>query len=328
LSKLPKLSILQWIKTLLIELRRILSLLAVPWIGATLLCILASWYLISVVGLDALLAPVLKTWAVFKSFFLSTFKAIPAFFMAVWLSTFGKFSGWIGEFFAALFGYVGGFKAWSFKKFLRQLARFIVTFSARFLLISVILNLLFGHERKGVKQVPKLVHTRFMQSRFGGVFLFWGDRTERQKRLILGLILCLVLVVAGHTLLGLSILLFDLVWELVLMIARLLVRLWRFIWPIVARFIPNAVGNFFTNKVLPWFTNLAPVIRDDHRVMYLRFNVRNHYRNLKAYLYRKSRSKRLGVRHSLRPFVSSRVRKTKTKLLEEAKRASDSTDES
>ena len=96
----------------------------------------------------------------------------------------------------------------------------------------------------------------------------------------------------------------------------------------VARFIPNAVGNFFTNKVLPAFTDLVPVIRDDQRVMYLRFNVRHHFRNMKAYLYRKSRSKRHGVRGRLRPYVSTKVRTRKTKLLEAATRTPKTPDES
>jgi len=227
-----------------------------------------------------------------------------------------------------LFGFVGGFKAWSFKKFARQSARFVVSFTARFFLISVILNLLFGHERKGVKQVPSLFANRFKASRFNRLFLMWKNRTERQKRLFFGIVLCLILVIAGHAILGLSILLFDLIWELMIILARLIARLWRFIWPVIARFIPNALGNFFTKKLLPLFADLVPVIRHDHRVMYLRFNVRRHSRNLKAYLYRKSRSKRHGVRGTIRPLVSSRVRDTKTRLLEEATRSNDKHNES
>jgi len=311
----------------LVEVRRVISLLAVPWIAATFICLLSSWYLISVVSVDALLAPVLKTWVLLKPFLLHAGKLLSAFFLGLWLYTFGLFSGWFTELFAMLLGYLGGFKAWSVKKFLRQFARFVVSFSARFFLISVMLNLLFGKERKGVKQVPNLLLTRFKRSRFSRILLFWQHRTERQKRLMLGLVLCLVLVIAGHAFLGLSILLFDLVWELVIILARQVVRFWRLIWPIVARFIPNAVGNFFTNKVLPLCADVVPVIKNDHRIMYLRFNIRTHYRNLKASLYRKSRSKRHGVRDKLRPLVSARVRSTKTKLLDEATRSSKNMDE-
>ena len=314
-------------RTLFIELRRVLSLILIPWIGATLLCIIASWYLISVVGLDALLAPVLKLWAFLKPLLLQIIKIVLAFLVWIWIHTFGKVSGWITEIVAVVIGYVGGFKAWSLKKILRQLVRFIASFAARFFLVSVLINLLFGQERKGVKQMPHMLTTRFKQSRFQRILFVWSSRSERQKRLFLGIFLCLLLVIAGHALLGLSILLFDLVWELVILLGRQLARFWKFIWPLVARFIPNALGNFFTNKVLPMCADMIPVIRHDHRVMYLRFNIRQHSRNLKAFLYRKSRSKRDGVRSRLSPYVSARVKRTKTKLLKEATQTPKKTDE-
>jgi len=313
-----KRTLIRLIHTLAVELRRIASLLLIPWIGASFLCIISSWYLISIVGLDAVLAPVLKAIAFIKPFSLQLLKVVSAFFLWIWLHTFVKFSAWVSEFLVLVFAYVGGIKAWSLKKFLRQLLRFVVTFTTRIFLISIVLNLLFGQERKGVKQVPGLVVTRFKQSRFNHILLFWHNKTERQKRLFFGVVLCLVLVVAGHTLLGLSILLFDLIWELAIIAARLIARFWRLVWPLMARFIPNAIGNFFTNKVLPFCADLLPVIKNDQRVMYLRFNIRHHFRNLKAYLYRKSRSKRQSIRGNLRPYVSERIRESKTKILEKA----------
>jgi len=155
-------------RNLLIELRRVVSLLAIPWVGAVLLCVIASWYLISVVGLDALLAPVLKTWAFLKPLLLQAVKIVVAFFIWLWLHTFGKISAWLTEIIAIVFGYFGGFKAWSVKKLLRHCVRFVMSFSARFFLVSVLINLLFGRERKGAKQVPHLL-SRVHRTRGCGV---------------------------------------------------------------------------------------------------------------------------------------------------------------
>ena len=133
-----------------------------------------------------------------------------------------------------------------------------------------------------------------------------------------------MLVIAGHALLGFSILLFDLLWETVLIIARWLVRLWRILLPIIMRFVPNFIGNFVTRKLVPLFANAVPIIKDDHRVMYLRFNLRQRYRNLKAFLYRKSRARRPGVRGTVRPYISQRVRTSKGNLIDAAASLRDS----
>ena len=303
---------------MLIECRRVLNLVFIPWVGILLICVLASWYSLFVVGLDTLLAPILKAWYFFKPFLLKFSKIIPAFLLWIWLHTGAKLSGWFGEIFLAIVGYLGGWKAWSLKKLLRQAARFFVTFTARFVAISVALNLLFGRERKGVKQVPALVAMHLQSSPFGRVIHWWRNSTERQKRLCLGIILCMVLVIAGHSLLGFSILLFDLLWELVLIIGRWIARLWRWLLPIVMRFVPNFIGNFITRKLLPLFADIVPIIKDDHRVMYLRFNVRQRYRNFKAFLYRKSRSRRPDVRGSMRPYIGERIRTSKGQLINAA----------
>jgi len=298
-----------------------------PWFGIVFICVLASWYSLTVVGIDALLAPVLKTWAVLKPFLFTALKAALALALFIWFNVFGKLVGWLGELFALLLGYLGGLKAWSAKKMLRQSARFAVSFTARFFLISVLLNLLFGEERKGVKLVPKLLVSRLKDSIFGRPLLWWQTASERQKRLVLGVVLCVILVFAGHAVLGFSILLFDLLWEIVILLARLFARFWRFLWPMIARLIPNFIGNFVTRKVVPLFADVLPVIRNDHRIMYLRFNLRRHFRNFKAALYRRSRSKRSQVRRKLRPYVSEPMRRSKSSLLSAATRVSDKKEE-
>lgn len=312
------------LRKVLVECRRILNLVFIPWVGILLICLLASWYSLFVVGLDALLAPVIKAWLFLKPFLIKVSKVLPAFLLWIWLHTGAKLSSWFGEIFVAVFGYLGGWKAWSFKKLLRQAARFFVTFTARFVVISVVLNLLFGRERKGVKRVPALLATKLRSSSLGRLINLWETSTERQKRLVLGIFLCVVLVIAGHALLGFSILLFDLIWELVLVIARWLVRLWRFLLPIVMRFVPNFIGSFVTRKLVPLFANVVPIIKDDHRVMYLRFDLRQRYRNFKSFLYRKSRARRPGVRGSVRPYISERVRTSKGNLIDAAASLRDS----
>ncbi len=284
---------------------------------------MVSWYCIYVIGLDALLAPIIKTWFFIKPFLLHAFKWVLAFLLWIWVHTVGKFGGWLGEMFMAVVGYLGGWKAWSLKKLFRQSGRFVVSFTARFVVISVILNLLFGRERKGVKRVPALVAARLRRSAFGRVIDRWGRSTERQKRLVLGVTLCLVLVIAGHTLLGVSILLFDLVWELVLVLARWIARLWRLLLPVVLRFLPNVILNFLSTKLFPIFADFVPIVKDDHRVMYLRLNFRRHFRNFKAALYRNSRSKRSGIRGKVRPYIGEGIRAKKTGLIEAAASHSD-----
>jgi len=303
---------------ILVEFRRVFNLIFVPWVSAFIICLMASWYCIYVVGLDALLAPVLKTWFFLKPFLMHALKFVVAFLIWIWVNSFAKLGSWLGEILLVIWGYLGGWKAWSLKKFVRQGARFLVSFTTRFVLISVLLNLLFGRERKGMKGVPALVTNRLKRSPLGKIIHWWGDSSERQKRLLIGIVLCIVLVIAGHTLLGFSILLFDLMWELVLVIGRWLLRLWRLLLPIIMRFVPNVLLNFITRKLLPLFAEVIPIVRDDHRVMYLRLNLKRHYRNSKATLYRKSRSKRSKVRVKIRPFIGGRIRSKKIDLIDAA----------
>ena len=307
------------VRPVLIECRRWLSVVFMPWFGILAICLLASWYCLYVIGVDALLAPVLKVWAFAKPTLLVLLKAGAAVLIFVWFNVFGKLAGWLGELFTMLLAYMAGLKAWSAKKMLRQFARFGLSFITRFFLISMFLNLLFGDERKGVKRVPKLLLTRLKNSFLGRLYSLWQHATDRQKRLVFGALLCLILIIAGHAILGFSILLFDLLWEIAIILARLFARLWKFLWPIISRMIPNFIGNFVTRKLLPIFADIIPVIRDDHRVMYLRFNLRQRFRDVKASLYRRSRARRREVRYQIRPFVSEKLRQSKSSLLSATK---------
>ena len=300
-----------------VESRRLLALLLIPWVGVLTVCLLATWYSLFVIGFDALLAPVLKLWLVLKPLL---FKSLPALFLWLWLQTGAKLVAWLGELFIVIGTLLGGWKAWSAKKFMRQVARFILSLSARFVVVSVVLNLLFGHERRGVKLLPRFTLIKLRASPIGGVIRWWSASTDRRKRLILGLLLCAVLVLLGQAMLGLSVLLFDVVWELLLILWLWLTRLWRWVGPFLIRLVPNFIGNFVTQKILPTLVDLVPVIKDDIRVNYLRYNVRRYIRRAKAWLYLKSRARRLSVRSRIQPWLGQGIRKKKEELLHRATR--------
>lgn len=299
----------------LIELRRFFSILLLPWVAVVLFCIVGSWYTLFVLGLDALLAPILKLWLILKPLL---FKTLPALLFWFWVHTGAKLIGWIGELVALVITLFGGWKAWSLKKMARQGVRFVLSLSARFVAVSVLTNLLFGHERRGVKSLPRLALHQLNASWFGHVLRWWTGGSERQKRLVLGILLCLTLVLAGQAMLGISVLLFDLVWELLLLVWRMLMILWRLISPLLVRLIPNFIGNFFTNKLIPLIAEVIPLIKDDHRVIYLRFNIRRNIRRTKAWLYLKSRARRVSVRKHLTSIVSDELRVKKAQLLDAA----------
>lgn len=296
-------------------MRRVLSLLLLPWVSIFLICFFVSWYSLLVVGLDVLLAPVLKLWLLLKPLL---FKTLPALLLWLWINTVTKVVGWLGELVALLIALLGGWKAWSAKKLARQGGRFFISLSARFVAVSVLLNLLFGHERRGVKSLPRFVAFKLRSTRVGRGMRMWTQSSERTKRLVLGLVLCLILVVAGQAMLGISVLLFDLAWELLLLLWRLVLTLWRVLSPLLLRFIPNFIGNFVTQKLAPFLADLVPVIKDDHRVMYLRFNIRRHRRRIKAWLYLHSRAKRNSVRGRITPLVGEKLRAKKFALLKAA----------
>ncbi len=286
-----------------------------PWGAVLLFCFLLSWYSQALFGFDALIAPILKVWFLLKPFLLKT---LPALILWLWINTGAKLIGWLGELAALLSALLGGWKAWSVKKMLRQVGRFFISLSARFVALSVLVNLLFGHERRGFRLLPHFAMHHLHTTPPGRALRWWSNATERQKRLILGIALCVILVLAGQALLGISVLLFDLVWELILLIWRLMIRLWRFLSPFIIKLIPNFIGNFFTRKILPLVANVVPIIKDDHRVIYLRFNLRRNLRRIKAWLYISSRSRRSSVRKRVSPLVSESLRAKKSALLSAA----------
>lgn len=297
---------------LLIELRRFVALFLLPWVNILLFCLIASWYSLFVFGLDALLAPLLKFWFLAKPLL---FKTLPAVLFWLWTHTGAKLAGWGGELFALLGTFLGGWKAWSAKKLLRQIGRFLLSLSARFVAVNVLFNLLFGHERRGVKLLPQLAMHQLYATWFGRVLRRWRNSSERQKRLVLGIVICLILVFVGQATLGVSVLLFDLVWELLLFVGRLLLQLWRLLSPLLLKLVPNFIGNFVTQTLIPLIADVVPIIKDDHRVIYLRFNIRRHLRRLKAWLYLKSRARRHSVRKRIKPLLNDNLRARKTALL-------------
>jgi hypothetical protein len=286
-----------------------------PWVSIIFICLVASWYSLFIVGLDALLAPVLKLWLLLKPLL---FKTLPALLIWLWTHTGAKFLGWLSEFAALLSTILGGWKAWSAKKMARHTGRFLLSLSARFVAVSVLFNLLFVHERRGIRFLPRFAMYRLRKTWLGSLLRWWKHRTERQKRLALGLVLCLILVIAGQAMLGISVLLFDLAWELVLLLWRLSHHAWRLIGPLLLKLVPNFIGNFVTQTLLPMIADVVPIIRDDHRVIYLRFNIRRHIRRAKAWLYLKSRARRHSVRQRITPLIADTIRKRKAELLHAA----------
>ena len=301
-------------------------MILLPWVSVFLICLSVSWYSLLVLELDVLLAPVLKLWFLLKPLFYNT---IPAVFLWLWVNTAGKLVGWLGEFIVLVGTVLGGWKAWSVKKLARHTGRFLLSLSARFVALSVLLNMLFGHERRGVKSLPRFAMYKLRATWVGRIMRLWTHGSERQKRLALGLLLCLILVVAGQAMLGISVLLFDLVWELVLLVWRLVLHLWRLFSPFLLKLVPNFIGNFVTGKLLPFFADLVPVIKDDHRVMYLRLNFRRHRRGFKAWLYLNSRARRSHLRNRITPLIGANLRAKKSALLHAAvkMRKHDQTDE-
>jgi len=267
-------------------------------------CLFSSALLILLFDLNALVAPVTKMLIYFKLFFIKT---IPEW---ISLANNGIKKGFAK--FAILFS---GWEAWSLKKLIRHGARFSATFLARTLLLTFLFNLFFGHERKGLKRTPRYFLLKLKSTWIGKVIGWWKNSSDRSKRFITGLVLCLILISAGQAYIGISILIFDIVWEIIITIARLTVRAWRLVYPVVMRMIPNAVGSFITNSLLPFITTAVPVVRDDHRVLFVRYNFRKKYREYKKRLLKFSRAKRPAIRATITPLVSEKVRKNKTIFL-------------
>lgn len=289
-----------------------MSLFLLPWMSVLLFCLVVSWHSLYVTGFDLVLVPILKLWVSLKPLL---FKTLPAVVLWVWVNTGAKLIGWLSEVAVLLLSLLGGWKAWSLKKIARHVGRFGLSLSTRFVMVSVVLNLLRGHERMGVKSLPGFAMHKMHSTGIGSVLRWWSGSSDRQKRIVLGVALCTILILAGHSMLGVSVLLFDLVWELLLLIWFAFVKLWRVLGPFILKLVPNFISNFIARTVLPFAADFVPVIKDDHRVMYLRFNGRTYIRRFKAWLYLKSRARRSDVRSQLSPLVGDSLRARKTSLL-------------
>jgi len=274
------------------------------WMRTGLFCLVFSALLILIFDLSALVAPVTKMLICFKLFFIKT---IPGWIEIAYTST--------KKGLAKIAILLGGWEAWSLKKTIRHSARFLATFTARTLVLTFLINLFFGHERKGLKSVPRFLLLKLKNTWVGKMTLWWSRASDRSKRIITGLILCLILISAGHAFIGMSVLVFDIVWEFLILLWRLMVRACRWIYPVLMRIIPNAIGSFITNKLLPLITTAVPVVRDDHRVIFVRYNFRERYREYKKRLLKFSRAKRPAIRATITPLVSDRVRKNKSDFL-------------
>jgi len=272
-----------------------------------LFCLASSLVLISFFNLDALVAPVMKMLFYCKVFFLKT---IPGWFAASVVA--------VKKGLLKMTLLLGNWEAWSFKKLIRHFVRFVVTYSARIVILTFLINLFLGRERKGIKNMPRFITFKLRSTWVGRVIDWWKNTSERARRIITGIVLCLILVAVGQTFIGISILVFDLVWEALIVLASVLARLWRWVMPIIVRLIPNAIGAFFTNSVIPFFVNVVPYIRDDLRILYVRMNIRERYREYKKRLLKFSRAKRPQLRDSIRPLLGSHIRERKNAILDEA----------
>lgn len=270
-----------------------------------LFCVFSSLVLIFLFDFNALVAPVMKMLLYAKVFFLKT---LPSWFLAAFVA--------VKKGAAKLIMLVGGWEAWSVKKLFRHVIRFAVTFIARFTFLTFLINLFDGKERKGIRNFPSWFVSSIRKTKLGRIIDWWADATARQKRLLSGVILCIILVAFGQTLLGISILLFDIVWELLILLWRLLGSVFRGLLPILKRIVPNFIGSFVTNRVVPFFTSVVPLIRDDIKVMYLHGSVRERFRKYKINILRLGRHSRPKVRARISPLVPNYVREKKKVILE------------
>lgn len=286
-------------------MRRLASAFLIPWFMVIVFCLASTWLSLYYLDWNAIIAPVLKVLALAKGVFI---KVIPAAAIAIILTfittLLSKLTGVLAEagillksmLLALFLPIASSWKAWTVKKTARQTARLIASVTARFVFINVLLSLLFGHERRTIKQAPATLRARITNSKAGKLVLWWHDCSDRQRRLMTGAVICLVLVAAGQKLIGISILVFDLIWELLLWLSRLLTRAWHLLSPILLRLVPNTVSNLFATRILPALTRVVPIVRDDHRVLFLRFNLRRQYRRIKCSILLRSRRKRPRIR--------------------------------
>jgi len=275
------------------------------WMRIAFFCALSSLIFILFFDFNALVAPVMKMLFFCKVFFLKT---LPSWIIGLYVA--------LKKSLIKLFLFFGGWEAWSAKKLFRHSIRFVVTFVARFTFLTFLINLFNGKERKGIKNLPSWFAVTIRKTKLGAIIDWWEKSTARQKRLVSGAIVCVVLIAFGQTLLGISILVFDIVWEILIMLWRWLVYIGRSLLPIVLRFIPNAIGSFFTHRVVPFFTRAIPVFRDDVKVLFVRGHVRERTRKYKKNLLKLGRNSRPIIRAKISPLLPSYVREKKNAILE------------
>lgn len=281
-----------------------------------LFCVFSSIVLIFFFDFNALVAPVMKMLLFCKVFFLKT---LPSWFLAAFLA--------VKKGATKLILIVGGWEAWSVKKLFRHVIRFAVTFIARFTFLTFFINLFDGKERKGIRNFPPWFVSSVRKTKLGRLIDWWESATARQKRLLSGAIICVILIAFGQTLIGVSILLFDIVWEIVILLWRSLVYISRGLLPVLNRIVPNVIGSFVTNRIVPFFTNVIPVIRDDIKVIYVHGNVRERFRRYKKNVLKLGRHSRPKVRTRIRPFLPQYVREKKNVILNKTAASRKSDDE-
>jgi len=223
---------------------------------------------------------------------------------------------------------VGSWEAWSVKKLLRHVIRFGATFVARFTILTLLINWFDGRERKGIKNLPHWVILKVRYTRLGRIIDWWRNASDRKKRLVSGAIVCVLLIAFGQAMLGISILVFDIVWELLILLWRASAYVGRVLFPIVLRLIPNAIGTFVTNKIIPFFAKAIPLIRHDVKVIFIRSHMRERLRDYKKSLLKLGRNTRPRVRDRIRPIMPLYIRQQKNTLLSKAAKVEKSSNDS
>lgn len=285
------------------------------WFIAVSVCVALSLISFLIFDFDLLIAPVIKLFLLAKAALLSA-----------WLAGIHLGKALIKTIGVLAIAIFGSWEAWSAKKLVRQGLRASASITTRFLAFNLLINLFAGKERKGIRNLPQWALFKLSSTWIGRIFTWWNRASDRTKRITTGAVLCLILVLAGQAFIGMSILIFDLVWELLIILFRQLVSLWRLIGPIILKLIPNVISTFVTERLLPLFSEAVPLVRDDHRIIYARFDLRERYRRLKQKLLMYSRTIRHPLRNRVRGYLPGSLRQLKDRLLHAAAGFTVSTD--
>ncbi len=190
------------------------------------------------------------------------------------------------------------FTAWFAKKGGRIFIKSALTFVGRWALIKFLVTQSFGKERRGVRRLPGYVLSIVECSPIGYPIRWWKRATERQKRLAIGIVLCVILSMLGHAVMGFSILVADFIWEIILRLWVWIKALWRWILPIILRMIPGFMMKLFSSfaeKVI----RLLPIVRNNIYYLY----VVNFYRTKISNVIRRLRRNRVHIRRRARAVV-------------------------